>query len=274
MLENRKYFWLMAVALLSAAVALASPQAVEAYLDEGTGLKRGKLLLGEFRAPLSAEDEARCLDFLRHKFLANEVAIGRVRQNDLADWLLQRPAHTEFAALALFEIIEDEEADLLWREFCVQKLAIAATQPVLSESTRNRCAQVLVEKAGDPRMAFSGTALLGLYHLSASEKVAEVIDAEHLIELAEHILEGAQFATANKVTALQVAGLSGSRKAVELARSIAFDDSRPMQMRVSAVALLGSRGEASDLPELKRLRQSLDSRLRKSANAAIQNLTS
>lgn len=166
----------------------------------------------------------------------------------------------------------NESADIRWREFCVQKLALVLEKPVIRVDLADQCMSALIEKAGDPRICFSGTALLGLYRLS--KKPEPLVEPEKVMQLAEHVLSVADFPTANKVTALQVAGLSGSKAALSLARKYVGGDSYPIQLRVSAIALLGNRGNANDLPELNLLTRSVDYRLRKAAQLAVQKLTS
>ena len=271
MLGYLRYVSLFSASILLLAGAVCASEAVERYLASNTSLKEGKRILDDFDAPLSAEVLTSCLEFLRHTFPEDEVAIGRVRQNDLADWLIQQPAHTEACTIAILEVVAAENADLLWREFCIQKLALALEQASLSEESTRQCLNTLIEKASDTRISFSGSALLGLYRLS--KKDAPLVEPSKVASLAEHVVESPDFAGANKVTALQVAGLSGSEKAVHLARKYAGDESMPMQLRVSAVALLGNAGDESDLTELKKLTRSLDFRLRKAAEGAISNLT-
>jgi hypothetical protein len=245
---------------------------VEAYLSDGTSIRQGKILLGKFRAPLSKVDEQRCLDFLTYIFPEDQVDIGRVRQNDLADWLLQQEKHVLPTTETILGVIADESADLRWREFCVQKLALAIEQPFLEALVKEKCIEILREKAGDPRISFSGAALLGLLHAVRVDE--SLMEMSTLAELAEHVLNTSDFATANKVTALQVAGLAGSEQAVELARAYLLDDTMPIQLRVSAVALLGQKGDQQDVTKLEPFINSPDFRLRKAAEAAVLLLTS
>jgi hypothetical protein len=220
---------------------------------------------------LTREEEKKCLTFLKHKFPQDKLASGRLRQNNLADWLLQRPGHVEATATTLLQIIDDESADLLWREFCIQKLALAISQPELSERLRIECYKTLKRRATDFRISFSGTALLGLYRLHRTD--LERFPGEEILSLAEAVLKQNEFPMANKVTALQVAGLLGSRKALEYARAIVQSDEN-IQLRISAIALLGQQGNSEDLKIIKSLNQSKDLRLRQSSRAATEKLES
>lgn len=242
---------------------------VDAYIGFDMPLQGHTYILAKFEAPLTDEEEQKCLSFLKYKFPEETITSGRFRQNNLADWMLQRPAHLEATTQVLLEIIYDESADLLWREFCIQKLALAISQPGLSGRSQAECYKTLEKMAADARISFSGTALLGLYRLHKAD--SEKLPAEAILPLAEDVLKQSKFPMANKVTALQIAGLLGSEEALEYARSIVQSDEN-IQLRISAIALLAKRGNAKDLKAIKSLNQSKDLRLRQSSRAAVKKL--
>ncbi len=257
--------------LLTRADGLHGVGLVDAYIGFDQPLQGHSHILAKFEAPLASEQEKRCLTFLKHKFPEETIAFGRFRQNNLADWMLQQSEHVETTTEALLEIIHDESADLLWREFCIQKLALAISQPGLSGRLQAECYKTLERMAEDSRISFSGTALLGLYRLHKTD--SERLPAEGILPLAETVLRQNEFPMANKVTALQVAGLLGSREALEYARAIVQSDEN-IQLRISAIALLGQQGNSEDLKIIKRLNQSKDLRLRQSSRAATEKLES
>ena len=242
---------------------------VDAYMSFDKPLKGHKDILVKFEAPLTSDEEEKCISFLKHKFTEETLVSGRFRQNNLADWMLQQPAHLEATTYVLLEIINDNSADLLWREFCIQKLALAISQPELPEKAEIECYKTLEKMAEDSRISFSGTALLGLYRLHGEG--SEKLSAEKIISLAENVLKQNDFSMANKVTALQIAGLLGSHEALEYARSIVQSD-KPIQLRISAIALLAKQGNSEDLKILKSLTQSKDLRLRQSSRVAVEKL--
>lgn len=267
-----KYTALLCLCLAVQSVNAGNSDLLSEYVTDVTAMKQGRFLLGALNTPLSEAEEAQCLKFLRHTFSAELADYGRTRQNDLADWLLYQPQHVNACAEVILEVIKDESADIRWREFCLQKLPLALEQPALRQDLADACLSNMLEKAGDPRISFSGTALLRLYRASIKDK--PLIQPEKVASLAEHVLREEEFPNANKVTALQIAGLSGSRKAVSLARQYVREDAIPTQLRVSAIALLGKKGDKDDLPSLIPFTRNLDFRLRKAAEAAVSNLTS
>lgn len=259
------------VSLLPDSVAAQLSSVVDQYLNGGLELGRSKLVLKQFKAPLPANDTSACLAFLEAIAEDGLSVSERTRKNDLADWMLQRREHVVVTTEVLLEIIDDEAQDLIWREYCVQKLAMAFAHQEQSVELRIACIDVLERYAADSRISFSGSALLGLYRLHQAE--SSDVSKERTVELAEAVLISSDYPTANKVSALQIAGLLGSSEALEYARSVLADTKFPLQLRVSAVALLGSAGNESDLIELRGLSRSLDYRLRNAAESAILNLS-
>ncbi|OGV84517.1 MAG: hypothetical protein A3K19_32770 [Lentisphaerae bacterium RIFOXYB12_FULL_65_16] len=74
-----------------------------------------------------------------------------------------------------------------------------------------------------------------------------------------------------RVTALQVCAGLGHQPALTLAREI-VNGNNGACLRMSAVAAIGTLGDASDLPCLEQLSQSPDVRLRNAATSARQRL--
>lgn len=99
----------------------------------------------------------------------------------------------------------------------------------------------------------------------------EEFSASKLLPLAENVINQNKFSMANKVTALQVAGLLESQEALEYARSIVQSE-EPIQLRISAIALLAKKGNTEDLGIIRSLNQSKDLRLRRSSSAAVAKL--
>ena len=175
---------LILVCLIGTARLFASGP-VDAYVASDTTLSESRNLLTKFAAPLSDEQEQACLSFLKHRFSEDTLASGRVRQNNLADWLLQRPEHVNTTTQVLLEVIHDESfEDLLWREFCVQKLSLAVLQEALSKPLEADCYEALEQMSADARISFAGTALLGLYRLHVADPV--MLPGERILPLAKN----------------------------------------------------------------------------------------
>jgi HEAT repeat protein len=76
---------------------------------------------------------------------------------------------------------------------------------------------------------------------------------------------------ASRVTALQVGAALEDSRMLPLARQI-MSEQTDVQLRMSALAVLGSQGEADDILILRRYDDSSDIRLRSAARAALEQL--
>lgn len=243
---------------------------VKRYLDSEIQLVRADLLLKDFPERLSPAQTGACCHFLRRNFNheTNEWLI--VRQNDLSDRLLQRKETADAISEALLHVLDDPGADLLWRDYCLQKLPMAFEQEALPEKRRAAIIASLVEYAGDVRVSYSGTALLGLYRLRESPHAP---DRQILVKLATNILDHRKYALANKITALQIAVLLGDADALNQAREIVETSDEPIALKISAIAALGQGGvPLHDMPLIESHSEDLDFRVRRAVQTARNNL--
>lgn len=239
------------------------------YVTDDSTYNQGIRLLSVFPDQLSASQLEDCLRFLQHKFDHREAEVRIARQNDLADWLLQREATVHATAETLMAVIADEEADILWREYCLQKLPMAYRQAGLGEDIKAELVETLQSNVTDPRITFSGTSLLGLYKLRDRAS----LDPQSIIGYANTIIDSDDYSLSNHVTALQIAVLLGDQFALERARQLSRNESKPIQLRMSAIASVGQRGTFSDVPDLEPFLNHPDLRLRRAATTAIKNLS-
>lgn len=246
----------------------AGADPVQLFTDEALSHSTAMRQLAEFPEPLSEDELARCLRFLQAHYDRTEYPLLIVRQNDLADKLLQSPSTVDSALTVLLSVLEDLDAELLWQEYCLQKLALAYEQSALSEDMRAHLLEVLRQQAGNTQTSFSGTALLGLYRVREQAGLLP----DELIEMARYILKHSDYAVANKVTALQLAVLLGDRTALEQARQWMADPALTVQLRVSAIAAIGSAGSAQDATQLEALLKHPDLRLRRASQTALKKL--
>lgn len=253
---------------LAATPCLAKAGAVTLFVNEELSHAMAMRQLATFPEGLSEQELALCLRFLERPFDPQEQSLLIVRQNDLADWLLQRPATVGPALRVLLAVLEEGAAGLQWQDYCLQKLPLAYEQPSLTEDLQAQVIHALRHYVRNPQSSFSGTALLGLYRLRASAPM----ETAELIEMAHHILEHSAFATANQVTALQLAVLLGDPVALEQARRWIADEDTAVQLRVSAIASVGSKGSAADAARLEPLLKDPDLRLRRASRAALAKL--
>jgi len=208
------------------------------------------------------------IQFLRFGADSKDDILGVVERNDLADVLLQESGSQVPTAKVLIEVIRDVNSDVLWRDYCLQKLALAYRADEMTEELRSQILETLRAMVRNPLISCSGTSLLGLYHLRDFSFVSD----DELIKAANVILDGKEFATANKVTALQVAVLLHDKDALTRAREWTADSHAPIQLRSSAIAAIAGNGDSGDLRLIQPLFDSRDFRLRYAARAAEQKL--
>ena len=267
--SNRIPIFCAAVSLfLVAGSAHAASHAVAVFLDPGQTHPAALRALKQFPEVLTEDDTARCLRFLSARFDPTKRPRLIVRQNDLADRLLQKPDTLAQTTETLLRVLADEAVDPLWREYCLQKLPVAYEQASISEELRADLLVALRFRSADHRTSFSGTALLGLYRL----REAAGIPDEELIAHARQILDHPGYATANRVTALQIAALLGDPYAMRQARALVDDPAAPVQLRISAIASVGQRGGADDARLLETLTRHPDIRIRTSSRNALSQL--
>ncbi len=246
---------------------------VEDYVrGEAFNSGRSALKLEDFPEDLSARELATCLAFLEARQDGKYYRLDVVRQNDLADWLLQHGDYAGRTADALLSVIVDESQQGLWREYALQKLAVAYQKESVSTETRARCLETLFSLTGDSRRAYAATALLGLYRIHVETPVGEQspLDIEALVAAAKAIIDGTEFSSANKVTALQIGALLGDAGTLEVARRILRDEGADMQLRTSAIATLSRKLNADDRRIVSGLVRHPDYRIRKAAQAALK----
>lgn len=259
---------LFPVLLLSSVLIQAEP--IQVFLDEETPYSVAIDQLARFPAELNHNEIERCLDFLKKKFnhVTDELFI--VRQNNLADLLMQREATAIETTNVLIDLILAESTDLLWRDYCLQKLPLIFDLESAPKVVELRVIETLKRFAGDLRSSLAGTSLASLYRLRDQPDSPDFVS--ETIALSRAVLDTPQHTISNKVTALQVAILLGDAEALSTARSYVYDDGISAQLKISAIASIAQRGDASDLSLIEPLEDSLDLRLRTAARAATERL--
>ena len=128
-------------------------------------------------------------------------------------------------------------------------------------------ATIFFKKTGTAQHTFSGTALLGLYRIRQLHP--DVVADDHLVERALAVARGSEFLEQNKTTALQLLAEDGHPEALNLARKILNTESTLM-LRVSAIGVLGLKGQSVDEEKLQVFTKSPGYRLRHAAKVALR----
>jgi hypothetical protein len=240
---------------------------VKAFLEEDYDLAAVQTRLDALPAALTEVELNALIIFLRVG-ASEEEAMRLLRQNDLADRLLQREDTVEATVRALIAVIPDEKQSVVWRDYSLQKLPLAYAK--VGETVQREILQTLWQRVDDPTASLSGTSLLGLHRLYLSKVSA--VDGEKVCASALRILTGSGYAEANRLTAMQIAAHHRSVEALEIARSWLNEPRTAVSLRVGGVAALGLAGNPEDAELVKRFLDSPDYRLRQAAQFAIRNL--
>ena len=124
--------------------------------------------------------------------------------------------------------------------------------------------QALVGAISEKEGSIAGTALLAL-----NQKGLLADTAETAIKVAEDVNASLH----SRVTAIQVAGKQGDVKVLPLAIEITENRLAPVLLRMAAIATLADLGATDQLPLIKDLSLSMDTRLSAAASAALIRLS-
>lgn len=256
-------FFLLSAGLCGSAVQAGLHLALDPASTQSTALQQ----ISDISEPLSHRHINAALAFLSADFAQSDQAYMIVRQNNLADRLLQASDAVFATCETLLSVLADHRKNQVWREYCLQKLPLAYSElKDDSPELKERILDQLWRQSRSPETSFSGTALLGLY------RIGGLSERERLIAAAKHILHNDAFGLANKVTALQLATLLGDPDTLQLARQWMTDEGKAISLRSSAIASVGAMGGVGDLPVLQSLTEDMDLRIRRSSGAAVQKL--
>lgn len=187
--------------------------------------------------------------------LKNEVSMAIMGQ-------AKKPVNYANNLMAMYA---DASHDDVWRDYCIQHLgewyskADTAEQPLI--------ARTLWDAAEKKHLPIAGTALIALSDNTGTPDISKQDVADKAYELSED----AQCGELTKTTALQICARLGDKRALPVARKIA-ESGASVPLRMSAIAAVGTLGDASDKPMLEKYAASSDVRLRKSAQGALGRL--
>ena len=166
----------------------------------------------------------------------------------------------------LAAMYRDPGHDVVWQDYCIQHLG--AWYPTIAESNEQAMARGILWSAAEVKGGtIAGTALLALCNLSGRPG----IEKERVAAKALEVALDASCGEPARMTSLQVCARLGNRQALPEARKL-VDSSASVLVRVSAIACIGTLGDAGDKPLLERQAASTDRRLRVAAESALKRL--
>ena len=218
---------------------------------------------------IPANDFSRLRDFLEKDPASEDLeplAINAIK-NDVAGKLLTSEFLPDDFSKRFLAMAESPQVGIIWQNYTIQFLDLLwkrESDPAMQQTI----VQALERYTQDTRTSIAGTALLTLSRMPEGAKIAPA----YLGELAIRAVRNPAIQWQDKVTALQIAARVGDSRALPQARVWAVDDQLPVILRMSALAVLGDRGNATDRPTLERFSKSGEFRLRSAAKAALKRL--
>lgn len=187
-------------------------------------------------------------------------------KNEVANALKTQRRSPAVLIRHLTALFDDRTQDPVWRDYCVQHLGTMYRATEGPDRTSLR--ELLWSAAEEKQRGLAGTALIALLNnLEAAD-----IDRQAVADKALAIAGGRQdYSDGARVTALQICAKLGDGRALPLARSLA-DGAQAVPLRVSAIAAIGTLGDATDRPLLEKYSQSTDIRLRTAGASALAKL--
>jgi len=184
------------------------------------------------------------LDFLKTKH--NEQSDLSLLQlnsikNDILDLLIEQNTLHQDLGYQIVAMYRDHSMDDVWRDYCVQHFSAyyerkwpATQNPLLPYDPEWR--QIISayhEAVGETDTTIAGTALIGLEMLSANH---EEVSRQDLREIAFKTAANDASGESTRIAALQVCALTGERRILPVAESLAQDPNASTVLKLSASA--------------------------------------
>ena len=227
------------------------------------------LAIRQLGRSIPANDFSCLRDFLE-KDPASEnlepLAINAIK-NDIAGKLLVNEFLPDDFTKRFLAMADAPQVGIIWQNYTIQFLDLLWKREN-DPAVRQAIVQALERYTQDTRTSIAGTALLTLSRMPEGAQITPA----YLGELAIRTVRHPAIQWQDKVTALQIAARVGDSRALPQARIWAVDEQLPVILRMSALAVLGDRGNATDRPTLERFAKSGEFRLRSAAKAALKRL--
>ena len=165
----------------------------------------------------------------------------------------------------LMAMYGDRSHDEVWRDYCIQHLGDIVPE-IRDEAGREKAIRVLWSATDERQGSIPGTGLIALFNLCGGKGV----DRAQVAAKALAMVKDPGYGEPAKITALQIGAKLGEKTILPLARQLA--QKATISLRVSAMACVGTLGNASDLDWLREYENATDIRLKTSSQAAVKQL--
>jgi len=251
-------------------VMSAVPARLQPILSPDTGLPYQSRMNAsrELESPLTRDECGAIYAFLHQS--AQEAGLRPQELNALKNHLVNivKINSTDILSLIrhLMTLFYDTGQDPVWREYCVQHLGTLYVQAGIHQPA---LVKLFGDALRDKEGSLAGTALIALRLNRRNEPYTSRLVAEEAYVVAS----SAEYSSASRTTALQIAAAEDDPRIVQLARTV-LRESTDVHLRVSALAVLGKMGDSTDVDGIEAHASSGDVRLRSAASAALKMLQS
>ena len=195
--------------------------------------------------------------------------------NDIYNLLLKNGTQVQRLFEICLEVIPDQEAGRIWRDYCMQKLGYTLDRDDIAPANIHSALQILdaATQGAYPRM--QGTAFIVAYmHKDLSfDPQPGFLDVKILGSRALSAAKDESIPLIDRITALQTAAKCRYPGTLEYAASLIAEreQGEPM-LKVVAIACIGQLGSPAQQPLLDEYRLSADIRLRSAARTALRKI--
>jgi len=224
----------------------------------------------------NAEEVKFMLGFLDEKIAGqseyNTLEFNAIK-NDVSWALLHQDKPVEPYCNALVSMYRDKTHDYVWRDYCIQHMAIYCARLKGNKASSKPAAlyavlACLADAVKNFRMPVCGTALIGMKNLLGSDGMNGDLNVS---EIALKIATNPEACNSARASAVQVAVELKTDGILKVARDMA-QNGEDVLLRISAVSAVGKVGTNDDVKLLADLSMNGDSRISLSARRALKSL--
>ncbi len=217
---------------------------------------------------LSRDEVLGLYAMMDRKQTEDPLAVGKLNtiKNEVANALRRQNTVPEDFANNLMAMYFDKSHHVVWRDYCIQHLG-GILKRMSDPEQKNKAVAAFWEAATETDSSIAGTSLLAMRHNVDDP----LVDQQAVAAKALGYCEDPKCNDRTKITALQVCAELGETKALPTARKIATSNGGT-QLRMSAIAAVGTLGDESDRAMLQKYASGSNSRLRQPARSALKRL--